>query len=416
MQIETTQKSSALNEAIVQRIRPFHWLLASFASGNLADGMSLAFLPLVASSISATPLELSWVDGMRQLPLLFFALPAGLLLDRSNRQRYVFNLNLVRGLLLVLLGIAISTNYLTILGLITFAFAIGSIEVVHDLAASSMLPEVVDKHELAQKNGLLSSTETTANYFLGRSLGSSAAVFASTSVASLITGMLYVLAGLLIWPIAQSRHNVDELSTPPKRSLRTELKEGFTYVWNDRFLRTLAVMGICGNVGFGAVFATLILFATKVANAPEWSFGLIQASFAIGSIILGLQAAEIIRRFGEWRTLCVCAAIIPLCMLATPLLPFVTTIALTFLLNGGAAVVWNTISISYRQRTTPSHILTRATSVFRLISWGAMPIGSFVGGLIADRWGLSSPYYFAAGIASINFPLAIWLAKSKGSN
>lgn len=78
-----------LPDAIKTKTRPFHWLLAASAIGNLADGMSLAFLPIIASNIAATPLELSCVDGLRQLPLLFLALPAGIFLDRVNRRKAI---------------------------------------------------------------------------------------------------------------------------------------------------------------------------------------------------------------------------------------------------------------------------------------------------------------------------------------
>ena len=415
MQIETSEKSLALGIGIKTRVQPFHWLLAASATGNLADGMSLAFLPIIATSISSTPLELSWVDGMRQLPLLFFGLPAGLLLDRVNRRKCIVQLNILRGFMLLVLGAAVATNSLTILSLVTLALLIGSIEAIHDVAAPSVLPEIVEKDHLAKSNGVLSSTETTANYFLGRSFGSSIAVFASTSMASWVAGALYFVAGLLTLPLVQIQTGSASANGLQKRSIKSELKEGFNYVWNDRFLRSLALMGIFGNTAFGAIFATLILFVTEIAKAPDWAFGSIQASFAIGSILLGIRASQIIKKFGEWRTLCICAAIIPLCMLVTPLIPFSATIALTFLVNGGAAVVWNTISISYRQRTTPAHMLGRATAVFRLISWGAMPVGSFIGGIIASKWGLKSPYYFGGVISAINLPLAVGLMRLSGN-
>lgn len=60
---------------------------------------------------------------------------------------------------------AVATNSLTILSLVTFALLVGSIEAIHDVAAPSILPEIVAKDDLTKSNGILSSTETTANYF-----------------------------------------------------------------------------------------------------------------------------------------------------------------------------------------------------------------------------------------------------------
>ena len=46
------------------------------------------------------------------------------------------------------------------------------------------------------------------------------------------------------------------------------------------------------------------------------------------------------------------------------------------------AVVWNVITVSFRQSVIPDHLLGRVNSVYRFFGWGAIPIGALVGGLI----------------------------------
>ncbi len=68
------------------------------------------------------------------------------------------------------------------------------------------------------------------------------------------------------------------------------------------------------------------------------------------------------------------------------------------------AIVWNVITVSFRQSIIPDELLGRVNSVYRFFAWGMMPIGSLVGGVIvaaftplvgrsdALRW----PFYFTA--------------------
>jgi hypothetical protein len=46
------------------------------------------------------------------------------------------------------------------------------------------------------------------------------------------------------------------------------------------------------------------------------------------------------------------------------------------------AVLWNVITVSFRQTVIPDHLLGRVNSVYRFFGWGMMPIGAALGGLI----------------------------------
>jgi MFS family permease len=392
---------------------PFHWLVLASGAGNMADGISLAFLPMVAVSLSKGAAEVSWIEGARQLPLLFLALQAGILLDRMNRRLCVFYINLIRGFLLFALGLALKWDLLNYGSLFLFALMIGATEAINDVAMPSILPEIAKKEDLAKNNGLLSATETTTNYFLGRSIGSAVSSIYSSTMAASVAGGLYFCASLFMRPL--TKISVPQSLSNQNRTILGELKEGLAYVWHEKNLRYLALMGALGNAAFGAVLGTLILYSTEILKAPEWSFGLLQSAFAIGTIILGFRVGPIIQKLGDGRALTWAVGTIPVCFLITPLVPYVAMLIFTSLVDGGAAVIWNTVSISYRQRTTPSHLLGRATAVFRMVSYGSMPLGSFLGGPLAQIWGLRMPYFVAAMVAGINVIIALRVEKKLNS-
>jgi MFS family permease len=72
-----------------------------------------------------------------------------------------------------------------------------------------------------------------------------------------------------------------------------------------------------------------------------------------------------------------------------------------FLLVGITVVVWNVITVSFRQAVVPEDIFGRVNSVYRLLGWGGLSIGALLGGFLARGFGLTAPFWFAAVVLAI---------------
>ena len=88
---------------------------------------------------------------------------------------------------------------------------------------------------------------------------------------------------------------------------------------------------------------------------------------------------------------------------AVPWLPIaIPTIAL----GGFASVMWNVVTISYRQRIIPGDLLGRVNSSYRLIAFAGIPIGAIGAGILTQAIGVA-PTYLLGGLALILAGLAI---------
>ncbi|MFZ0097041.1 MAG: MFS transporter, partial [Gemmobacter sp.] len=47
-----------------------------------------------------------------------------------------------------------------------------------------------------------------------------------------------------------------------------------------------------------------------------------------------------------------------------------------------AAMVWNVITVSWRQRRIPAPLLGRVNSIYRFFGWGSMPLGALSAGVL----------------------------------
>ena len=64
------------------------------------------------------------------------------------------------------------------------------------------------------------------------------------------------------------------------------------------------------------------------------------------------------------------------------LAPSVLIVALALFLEMFAALLWNVVTVSYRQRFIPDALLGRVNSIYRFFGWGLLPFGALASGAI----------------------------------
>jgi MFS family permease len=356
---------------------------------------------------------------LSRLPWLLFALQAGALADRVDRRRLMATVNVVRTVLLGVLGATILLDVADIWVLYVVAFGLGTAEVLFDTSAQAFLPRVVERSQLERANGLQMGAEIVGNQFIGPPLGG--LLFSVTAALPILldAGTFLVAAGLLalitasagraaVRPgearLGDSAPGADPeavVADSPRRRVRDDVREGLEWLRGNVLLRSLAVLLGLMNGGFmmfGAVFA---LFALQVLGLNGLGFGLLLTSMASGSVLASVTANRIVDRFGRGRTLwatLIAAIVLPSVQGATSSVWVVAGASVVF---GAAAVLWNVITVSLRQAVIPDHLLGRVNAVYRFLGWGSMPVGAFIGGELASEFGLRAPFFAASAIMII---------------
>ena len=83
-------------------------------------------------------------------------------------------------------------------------------------------------------------------------------------------------------------------------------------------------------------------------------------------------------------------------------------VAMTIMFVFGAhAFIWGTTSITVRHRAVPTRFQGRVQGVYMIGVTGGIVVGSVLGGLIADQWGVTGPFWFAF-VGSAVFLVLIW--------
>jgi MFS family permease len=369
-------------------------LWTSSAASNLGDGVFQVALPLLAVTLTDSPGAIAGVALAARLPWMIFALHAGALADRLDRRRTMLAVTALRvGVLSVLAGLA-AVDTASLAALYAAAFVLGVGETLFDTSAQALMPSLVRREDLSRANGRLYGVEILANGFVGPPLGGALAG-ASLALALAGSASAYVLAGLALATLHGAfrapRHG------PPRR-IRAEIAEGLGYVWRHRLLRTLALLLGASNMLSTAVMAVFVLYAIDPGpmGLSEPGYGLLLAAVAVGGTAGSLLAPRLTGALGRARTLQI--AILGFATMfgvpaltARPLL-----VGAAFAAGGGLMLAWNVVTVSLRQAVIPDHLLGRANAAYRLLGWGAMPVGAALGGVLGELVGLRGTFAVAS--------------------
>jgi Bacterial protein of unknown function (DUF894). len=74
--------------------------------------------------------------------------------------------------------------------------------------------------------------------------------------------------------------------------------------------------------------------------------------------------------------------------------------ALGFFASSVGVILWNVLVMSLRQSIVPGRLLGRVHGTWRTLLWGAMPLGSLLGGLLG-RVDLALPFLVGGGAATV---------------
>ncbi len=382
--------------------RDFRWLLASSWTSNVGDGVALAAAPLLIASMTSSPILVAAGAILQFLPWLLFGLHAGAIADRFDRRRLVMVANAARAIVLAALCVFLVTGSANIWIVLAVAFLYGTAEVFVDTAGSTLLPMLVKPADLGTGNARLQAGYLVANQFAGPPLG--AFLFAAgTAWPFLLEVVCVAFAVVLVSRMARTPVPPREQHAP----VHTDIAEGLRWLWRNPPVRMLVLIILLFNVTWAAPWGVLVLYATEHLHMGAVGYGALTTASAAGGILATVTFGWL-ERHVSFATLMRVVLTLEVLMHLAFALTSVGWVALIIMFGFGAyAFVWGTISTTVRQRLVPHALQGRVASVNMVGVFGGMVIGQALGGVIAETWGLTAPWWFAFGGALLTL-LVVW--------
>ncbi|MEV6930053.1 MFS transporter [Dactylosporangium sp. NPDC051485] len=368
------------------RNRDFTVLWGGQVVSTLGAQVSGTAMPLLVLATTGSPADAGLVGAAGTLPFLVANLPAGPLVDRWDRRKVLLVSEVVAGLAMGSVPVAMWLGVLTVTQLVVAAFAQGLCLVFFGLAERAALPLIVPAAQLP--------TAIAQNEARGRGAG-----LAGPPLGGLLFGLgaaLPFLADAVSYALSaigllfvRRRLNggapPEDGGAPPEPLLRAALT-GLRWVWRHPFVRTAILLIAASNLVFQALLLVLVVLAQR-RHAGPGGVGLMLGIYSGGGLAGALAAARLHRHLTA-RTVIVgvnwvWAALLPLFAVAAgPVQIGLVGAACAFV-----GPLWNVVVVAEATLLVPNELLGRVTGAAMTMSWGVMPLASLLGGYLTSSLG-----------------------------
>jgi MFS family permease len=386
--------------------RDFARLWAGQSVSLIGTQVTQFTMPLVAVlTLNATVTEVGVLNALRFVPVLTLSLLAGVWLDRRRRRPVLIACALGNAALIGVVPLAGSAGLLTIGLLYVVVTMTGLLSMTFDVAALSYLPDLVGRDQLADANGKMQASTAFAGV-AGPGLAGVLVGLITAPVTLTVDSVsyLFAVAGLIF---IRKPEPVPEV--PGARlSVRQSIAEGLHAVWGSRLLSALLIQGATLNLFFGGYITVFVVYAVRVLHLSAFELGIVLAASAVGGFV-GATTAGWARgrlRLGRVMQVNTVGTSLVLLVLLVPRHAGPAAMAIFIaaqLAYGCNAGMLNVNSITLRQVVTPRRVLARMNAAYRMVLFGAAPVGMSLGGVLGGAIGLRTA--LAISLALMASPL-----------
>ncbi|WP_232437775.1 MFS transporter [Burkholderia ubonensis] len=365
-------------------------LVAFTALTNLADGVTKVALPLMATALTQSPIQVSGVSLTLTLPWLLVALHVGVLVDRADRRLLLWVANGMRLAAIATLVVLSLSQGITLPVLYAGGLTLGIAEVIALTSAAALIPDAVAPTGRERANAWVAGAETVCNEFCGP-LAGGLLVAAGTALALGTVAGAYLI-GILVLFLLVGRFRIESAPDTRRDPVHRQIVEGLHHLWREPVLRLMAITLTVLCACWGAWLALMPLFATKVMGLDARGYGVALSALGVGGFVGALSVTTLNRWFGR-RMVMFVDLLGTLAMMAIPAVTLdLWAVAASAFAGGLGGTLWTVNARTLSQALVPGALLGRYNAAARLFSWGAMPIGAGLGGLIAEYFGMRAAF------------------------
>ncbi|MGZ9928318.1 MFS transporter [Streptomyces sp. NC-S4] len=395
--------------ASLWRHRDFRRYLTGQTASVAGSSVTLMAIPVLAVlELHATAGQVALLAFLSQLPQALLALHAGALGDRYPKRRLMIFGDLAAATALATIPVAAALDTLTLPQLMVVAVVQGAAGVLHDAAAISLLPSLVERSLIQKSNsrvGALFAVAATG----GSSLGAALTALLGPARALLGDVLSFLIS---VWCTAHIESREPSRAPAEGRRLRTEIAEGLRYVHHDHRLRTLTLVNATTSFALAMLNTLWALYLLRVLEMTPSAFGAVLAVGALGAAAGALSAPALARRFGPGPMMLTALGLAPLTqiplLLASRGLEWQVTIGAVLFLQLACAGAAGTTQRSIRQIITVSIMQARMQAVSTWLTSGARPIAALLAGGFG-AWGGVRPTLIGGAVLLV-VPFAVLLS------
>ncbi|MBU8715726.1 MFS transporter [Brevibacillus parabrevis] len=348
----------------IWRNRPF--LILFCTSTLLACGSKVyeLALPLILYDMTQSAIAMTTMKSIEFLPNLLLAMFIGVWVDRFSKKRWSQWMVFGQMVLLFSLYALSAAGHAQVIHYYIAGFFLMAFNYGFQNARVSMIKQVVPTPLLTAANARFSFMSTFIE-IMGPAITGFILLLSSLYSGLLITGVAYMLAFIAI--------SFLEKADPPaaqKAGFWQELKAGWAELLSNKPLWHITLLVIFLNATSGMYDAMIIFFAKDHLRLDTSTLGLVLSVAGLGGLIGSSIVAPLRRRFPLGKMMGVTILSLGFSSLLMVFANSTWLLCLSLFLTGLIATIENVCIWTFRQETTPAHLIGRISgitgSIFKL--------------------------------------------------
>lgn len=406
------------------RHRDFSLFWSGALVSNVGSWMQNYALAVVVYALRDSEFDLGLITFLTGIPILFLALPGGLIADRFDRRRLLMSIQFVLLAQAAALGLLYNSGSLSskaplgaLVWLAVLGIAAGALNAVQFPAWQAMLPDLVPRPSLLNAIAL-NAAQFQSSRMLGPALAG-ALVVAGAGMGEIFyaNAVSFLFVILALWFIRTAAAPTESSEGAGGRPARTEgvwqtLVAGIKYARAHRAVGMVLISTAVMTV-FGFAYITLLPaivnetlgYATKSAGYTRVT-ALIMAANGLGAMVGALTVASMSHSLRPQRIIPYSLLSFGVLLTAFGLISQLWLLVVLSTLAGAALMTTNSLTNALIQSTVPRELRGRVLGLFVMAFLGMMPISGLIFGTVGQVIG-PSPAVVVGSVALIAWALLL---------
>lgn len=337
--------------------------------------------------ITKSAFLLSVVGAIQFIPVMFFSVFAGALLDKFPKKKVLILTQTISMILAIILAILVFTGEVRYWHIVLLAFILGCTNALDMPTRQAFTVEIAGKEDLMNAIALNSATFNGAR-IIGPAIGGIAMAWFGAGWSFLLNGLsfiavIYGLVKIEAIPYVRDKKDSDILK---------EIGDGIKYIKNNNIiLETLLLVGIAGVLVFNYnIF--LPVYTKYVLYKDSTTYGVLTSSLGVGSLFGALYASAGSKRGPKRKLLLLSMISISITFILLGINSIYLVTILLLIINGFFNILFSTTANSTLQMNSSDEYRARVMSVYSMVFAGITPIGNFTAGLMTQNFGVDKTF------------------------
>ena len=361
------------------------------AIGSSVQSVGAAWL---MTELTTSHRLIAMVQASVTLPIMLLGVFAGAIADNFDRRRVMLA---AQTGMLVASGLLAGLTWAGKIGpydLLVFTLAVGAGTALNSPAWQASVRAQVGAKDLPQAISLNTLAFNMARS-LGPALGGLLISVAGMAAAFAVNSVSYIA---MIWVLLRWR---PEAAPRIREAMLPSIATGLAFCFGPGALRKILLRGFCVGLGIAGYQALIPAVVRDRLHGGELGYGMMLASFGLGSIFAALIIAPARRRWGTERMIGVGSLSYALALvLLSQLTAIAPALPVAFIAGTGWVTCLTTLNVATQLRS-PEAILGRCLSIYSAVTFGGMALGSWIWGAVADWTSLPTALASAAAWMAI---------------